>query len=122
MAAVASIITIALFLVLLTSGSLAMAGESSTQHLADRLGVERQLFRRVGIVQVVVAVGLMVGVAARGSAALAIVNDAAAAVLVVLAALAILLERRHGAAWRMVTPVALVGLAAVGELVLRLLS
>ncbi|MGC8499070.1 MAG: hypothetical protein ACP5OV_06205 [Acidimicrobiales bacterium] len=122
MAAVASIITIALFLVLLTSGSLAMAGESSTQHLADRLGVGRLLFRRVGIVQVAVAVGLMVGLAGRGTTSLAIVNDAAAAAAIVLAAAAILLERRHGAAWRTVTPVALVGLAAVAELVFRLLS
>ncbi len=122
MAAVASIITIALFLVLLTSGSLAMAGESSTQHLANRLGVDHRLFRRLGIAQVAVAIGLMVGVAGRGSSALAIVNDVAAGVLVVLAALAVLLERRQHTAWRSVTPVALVVLAAVAELVLRLLS
>ena len=122
MAAVASIITIALFLVLLTSGSLAMAGESSTQHLADRLGVGHPLFRRVGIVQLIVAVGLMVGVAARGTAALSLVNDVAAAVAIVLAVVAVLLERRHGASWRTVTPVALLALAAVAELVFRLLS
>ena len=122
MAAVASIITIALFLVLLTSGSLAMAGESSTQHLADRLGVSHPTFRRAGIAQVVVAIALMVGVAAQGKTALAIVNDVAAAVAIVLAVVAVLLERRHGASWRTVTPVALLALAAVAELAFRLLS
>ncbi len=106
----------------LTTGGLTLAGETSTVHLADRLGLSRTSFRWIGAVELAGAAGVMVGVAARGGQALSVVNDVASGVLLVVMGAAVVLQRRRGEAWRATAPALLLGGLALVQLVVRLAS
>ncbi len=122
MAAVASVISIVLFLAFLTTGFQKVLFNPVTSQAAGHLGVTKRLYQRVGIVEMVAAIAVMVGLKASGSSALAIVNEVAAAGLVALTASAVVAHRRVGDALAALAPAASLGLLAAIELIFRVLQ
>lgn len=120
MLAVASLLSIALFLAFVTAGSQKVAYNSVMSATATRLGFSRRTFQIIGVAEIVGGVAVMVGLAAHRSTVLGILNEAAAAGLAVTMALALFFHLRHGDGWRVWSPALLLGLGALVELVLRL--
>lgn len=122
MAAVASIISIMLFLVFASAGIQKVTFNPLMSAGASRLGFSKSAYQRIGMLEILGAIGLMVGLAATGTSVLAIINDVAAGALAVMMILATATHMRHGEKWKSFAPaLGLAGLSLL-ELVLRLIA
>jgi hypothetical protein len=119
MAEAASMVTIVLFLAFMTSGAQKVVFNPFMSQTAERLGFTKNGFRRLGAIELVGAVALLVGLASTGDW-LARLNEAAAVVLVATTLVVLVGQLRAGDAMRRYGAVAALGALAVVELVLRL--
>jgi len=119
MAAVASIASIILFLAFMTAGAQKVVFNPVMSQTAERLGFSKASYRRVGVVELVGALCVLIGLASTGDA-LATLNEAGAGLLVAVGLFAVLRRVRVGDGWRRFAPE--LGLAALAglELALRL--
>lgn len=119
MAVAACMLSIVLFLAFMTSGSQKVVFNPFMSQTAERLGFTKAGFRRVGVVEMLGAIALLVGLASQGNW-LARVNEAAAVVLALAAVVTLIGQLRVRDSIRRYGPIlAMVALALV-ELVLRL--
>lgn len=119
---VASVLSLALFIAFLTAGAQKVIFNPSMSHAAERLGFTKSAYRRIGALEIVGAVALVVGLSSTGTSLAAIVNDAAAAGITLLMAGAVWSHRRAGEPWRAAMPALALGVAALVELVARLIA
>jgi len=120
MSAVASILSIILFLAFATSGLQKVRFNPMSSQSAGHLGFTKNAFQRIGALEIVGGFALMAGLAAKGATFLAILNEVAAAGLLATMVLAVYFHRRKGDSITMIAPALVLGLAALIELVLRL--
>ena len=120
MAAVASIISIMLFLVFASGGIQKMTFNPLMSSSAARLGFSKSTYQRLGFLEILGGVGLLVGLSATGTSLWAIINDAAAGALTIMMILAVSVHLRRGENWRAYAPALILAIAALVELVLRL--
>ncbi len=122
MAAVASIISIMLFLVFASAGIQKVTFNPLMSAGASRLGFSKSAYQRIGMLEILGGIALLAGLAATGTSPWAILNDVAAGALTILMILATATHLRHGEKWKSYAPaLGLAGLSLV-ELVLRLLA
>ncbi len=119
---VASILSLALFVAFVTAGAQKVIFNPSMSHAAERLGFSKSAYQRIGIVEIVAGVVLVAGLSATGSSLLAILNEVAAAGLVLLMIGAARSHRGAGEPWRSAMPALALGAAALLELVFRLVG
>lgn len=86
---------------------------------ADRLEVTKRQFQMQGVVEIVGGVALIVSLKATGTSALAIVNEVAAAGLLLVASLTAWRLRRNGQASNIVAPGAALAALCLMELIFR---
>ena len=86
---------------------------------AEHLGFTKRGYRRIGILELVGALGVIVGVVAHRSSFLGVLNEIAAAGLTVMMWLAVRLHLRRGDSARLFAPALVVGCLAVLELIFR---
>ncbi len=122
MAAVASVVSIVLFLAFLTTGLQKVLFNPVMSRVAGHLGLTKRLYQRLGIAEMAAAIAVMVGLKASGSSVLAIVNEVAAGALVALTASAVVAHRRAGDSIAAIAPAAVLGLLAAIELIFRVLQ
>ncbi|HEY5303577.1 MAG TPA: DoxX family protein [Acidimicrobiales bacterium] len=120
MRAVASILTIILFLAFVTSGVQKLIFNTMASQTSEHLGFKKSSFQRLGILEILGAVGVMVGLAAKKASTLAFINVAAATGLFVMMVLATLLHLRRGDGLKGATPALILALVSLAELILRL--
>ncbi len=120
MAAVASIISIMLFLVFVSAGIQKVTFNPLMSAGASRLGFSKSAYQRIGLLEILGGVGVLVGLAATGTSMLAIINDASAGALTILMILASATHMRHGEKWKSYAPALGLAVLALLELVLRL--
>lgn len=120
MLAVAAILSIVLFLAFATSGLQKVLFNPVMSGSAEHLGFTKSAFQRIGTVEIAGALGLMLGLAAKGSTWLGVINEAAAVGLVVAMALAVVVHVRKGDPFKMFTPAMALGVLALAELIFRL--
>jgi uncharacterized membrane protein YphA (DoxX/SURF4 family) len=120
LSAVASLISLVLFLAFATSGLQRILFNPAMSHLAERLGYSKASFRRLGVAEMVGAVGLLVGLASTGSSVLAIINEVAAAALTVIAFWEVAGQLRRRDTLRSYSPMLAMGVLALVELAFRL--
>jgi len=118
--AVASILSIVVFLAFATSGLQKMIFNTMSSQMAEHLGFTKSSFRRIGVLEFIGGVGVLIGLAARHASTLAWINVAAATglVLMMLGALAVHLRKGDGVKGS-IPALALAALCVV-EVVLRL--
>ncbi len=119
---VASILSLALFVAFVTAGAQKVIFNPSMSHAAERLGFSKSAYQRIGVAEIVAGVVLIAGLSATGSSLLAILNEVAAAGLVLLMIGAVRSHRRAGEAWRSALPALALGAAALLEVVFRLVG
>ena len=120
MAAVASVVSIILFLAFLTAGIQKVLFSPAMSHAAEHLGLTKRLYRRIGVVEMVAGVAVMVGLVGKGASFLAILNEVAAAGLVALMIGAVVVHRRRSDALAAYGPALGLGVLALIEVVTRL--
>jgi hypothetical protein len=120
MAVAASLLSIALFLAFASAGAQKLVFNPAMSRVADHLGYSRNAYRRIGLLEVIGAIALLAGLVAKGTTALAILNEAAAGALALLMAAALVTHLRNGDSAKYFSPALVLGLLALVELMLRL--
>lgn len=119
MSAVASILSILLFLAFATSGLQKVRFNPMASQSADHLGFSKVAYQRIGALELVGGFGLLVGLSAKGSSFWAILNEAAALGLVAAMLLAVYFHVRKGDIAKFFAPALVLGLLCLVELVFR---
>ena len=120
MRAVASILSIVLFLAFATSGAQKLIFNTMASQSAEHLGLKKKLFQGVGLAEVVGALGVLIGLAAKHGSLLAWLNIAAATGLLVMMVAATALHLRRGDGLKGATPALSLGVVCLVEVILRL--
>ncbi|HEV2427061.1 MAG TPA: DoxX family protein [Acidimicrobiales bacterium] len=119
MAEAAAITSIILFLVFMTIGAQKIVYNPTMSHAADRLGVTRAGFRRLGVVELAAGIAVLVGLASAGNA-LAVVNESGAGVCVLAGLYTLWRQRIARDPWRAMWPTLALVAVCVAEGVVRL--
>lgn len=119
MSIAASLLSIALFLAFGSSGAQKIAFTVSTSRTAEHLGYTKRGFQRIGVFEVVGAVALIAGLAARRGAVLGVINEAAAGAFFVMMCAAAIAHRRKGDRFAVVAPSLVLGVVSLVALVCR---
>jgi hypothetical protein len=120
MRAVASILSIIVFLAFATTGLQKLIFNTMASQASEHLGFSKSAFQRVGVLEFLGAVGVLVGLAAKHGTWLALVNEVAAGALALLMVAATAVHLRKGDGLKGSAPAWGLGLLCVLELVLRL--
>ena len=120
MSAVASIISLVLFLGFATSGIQKVRFNPMASGSASHLGFSKSAYQRIGLLEIAGGIGLLVGLAAKGSSFLAVINEAAAGGLTILMLAAVYFHIKKGDTAKLFTPALVLGLLALLELIFRL--
>jgi uncharacterized membrane protein YphA (DoxX/SURF4 family) len=120
MRAVASILSIAVFLAFATTGAQKMIFNTMASKSAEHLGFKKRTFQLVGLIEVLGALGVMIGLAAKKGTFLAVLNEAAAAGLLVAMIAATVFHFRKGDGLKGSAPALTLGAVCLIEIVLRL--
>jgi len=120
MTVAASLLSLVLFLAFASAGAQRLVFNPAMSKSAEHLGYTRRAYRRVGLLEVVGAIALLIGLTARGTTALAVVNEVAAAGLALLMAIAVSVHLRKHDALKYYAPALSLGLLAILELIFRL--
>jgi len=120
MRAVASIISIILFLAFATIGAQKLIFNTMASQTAEHLGFRKKPFQLVGLAEVLGAVGVMIGLASKRGAPLTLVNEVAAGALLVATLAAAVVHLRKGDGVRGAAPALALGALCLAEVILRL--
>jgi hypothetical protein len=120
MSVVAALLSIMLCVAFAMAGAQKILFNPVMSKSAEHLGVTKRGYRRIGVLEFVGAVGVIVGVVAHGSSFLGVVNELAAAGLTVMMLLAVRMHLRRGDGIKMCSPALVLGFVALLELIFRL--
>jgi hypothetical protein len=119
MSVFAALLSIVLCLAFAMAGAQKILFNPVMSKSAEHLGFTKRGYRRIGILEIVGAVGVIVGVVAHGSSFLGVLNVLAAAGLTLMMALAVRLHLRRGDGAKMFSPALMTGFLALLELIFR---
>jgi uncharacterized membrane protein YphA (DoxX/SURF4 family) len=120
MSAVASILSIVLLLAFATSGFQKLIFNVMASQTAEHLEFKKSSFQRVGILEVLGALGVLIGLAARHGSVLALLNEISAGALFVLMVAAAVLHLRHRDGVKGAAPALILAVVCLAELIFRL--
>ena len=122
MSVVAALLSVVLFLAFVSAGMQKIVFNPVMSHTADRLGFTKNAYQRIGGLEVVGAIAMLIGLAAKGTSILAILNEIAAASFFVLMMLAVVTHVRNDEAAKFYTPALVLGVLSLVELIARFLA
>lgn len=120
MRAVASILSIIMFLAFATTGTQKIIFNTMASKAAGHLGITKKVFQLVGSLEILGALGVLIGLASKKGTFLTLVNEVAAVGLVVTMVLAVALHLRKGDGMKGAAPAIVLGAVCLVELILRL--
>lgn len=120
MTAVASILSIVLFLAFATSGIQKVLFNPMASQSAGHLGFSKSAYRKIGVLEIAGGIGVLSGLTAKGSSFWAILNEVAAAGLVVTMVLAVYFHLQKGDAFKIWAPAGGLAVVALLEVIFRL--
>lgn len=121
MSIVASLLSIALFLAFGSAGAQKIVFNPAMSKAADHLGFSKSGYRRVGVVEVLGAIALLVGLSSSRSSALGIINEVAAGGFVVMMLAAVVTHLRQGDRAKSYSPALVLGVLSLVALLCRAL-
>lgn len=119
MSIAASLLSIALFLAFGSAGAQKIAFNPAMSMSAERLGYTRRGYQRIGVIEVLGAIALIVGLAGRRGAALGLINEVAAGGFFVMMLVAVVVHLRKGDRLAGVAPALILGALSLVALVCR---
>jgi len=120
MSVTASVLSILLFLAFASAGFQKIVFNPLMSSAAEHVGFSKPAYQRVGVLELAGAVGMIAGVVAKRATLLGVLNEVAAAGLVVTMVLAVYFHVRAGDGAKECAPALLLGVLALLELLLRL--
>jgi len=120
MSVIASLLSIVLFLAFVTSGAQKIQFNPYTSAVAQRLGFSKSSYRRIGILEVIGAVAVLVGLASPRGSALGIVNVIASSVLAVVMLIAVVFHLRSNDPFKSYAPALVLFVLAVLQVIFRM--
>ena len=120
MSAVASVLSVALFLAFLAAGLQKVLFNPVVSAAAGRLGFTKKSYQRIGLLEIAGGVGIVVGLYSQSPSWRAVVNEVAAAALAALMGFAVYYHVRARDASRVFAPALTLGLVALIDLIVRL--
>ncbi|NNN01350.1 MAG: DoxX family protein [Acidimicrobiaceae bacterium] len=120
MSIVASLLSIILFLAFVSAGIQKVQFNPMMSATAQRLGFAKSSYQRIGLLEIVGAIALLIGLASARGSLWGIVNEAAALALAFTMALAVIFHLRKGDGVKELSPALVLGLLALVELASRL--
>jgi uncharacterized membrane protein YphA (DoxX/SURF4 family) len=119
MSVVAALLSIVLCLAFAMAGAQKILFNPVMSKSAEHLGFTKRGYRRIGILEIVAALGVIIGVVAHRSSVFGVLNELAAAGLTLMMALAVRLHLRRGDGAKMFSPALVLGFLALLELIFR---
>ena len=120
MRAVASILSIILFLAFATTGAQKMIFNTMASKTSEHLGFTKRTFQLVGLLETLGALGVLIGLAAKKGSFLALLNEAAAAGLLLAMLVATVFHFRKGDGLKESAPALGLGALCLIEILRRL--
>ncbi|HEV3188695.1 MAG TPA: DoxX family protein [Acidimicrobiales bacterium] len=120
MSVVASLLSIVLFLAFASAGTQKIIFNPVMSKAAGHLGFTKRSYRSIGAIELLGATGVLVGLAARGTSPLAILNEVAAGGLFVMMVLAVIVHLQKRDKTKLLVPALALGVLAIAELIVRL--
>jgi uncharacterized membrane protein YphA (DoxX/SURF4 family) len=120
MRAVASILSIIIFLAFATTGAQKLIFNTMASQSAEHLGLRKKSFQGIGLLEVLGALGVMVGLAAKHGSVLVLLNEAAAGGLLLVMLGATVVHLRKGDGFKGASPALALGALCLIELIFRL--
>jgi len=120
MSIVASLLSIILFLAFFSAGIQKLQFNPVISETAQRLGFSKRSYRRIGLLEIVGGVALLIGLAGARASFWGIVNEVAALALALAMVLAVIFHLRKGDGVRRFAPALILGVLALIELLSRL--
>jgi uncharacterized membrane protein len=120
MSVVASLLSIALFLAFLTTGAQKVQFNPMMSAVANRLGYSKAAYRRIGLIEILGGVGLLVGLASTRGSFWGIVNEASAGALALMMMFAVMVHLRKDDEFKDALPALVLGVLAILCALLRL--
>ncbi|HEY5104710.1 MAG TPA: DoxX family protein [Acidimicrobiales bacterium] len=120
MTVAAALLSIALFLAFASAGAQKLSFNPAMSRAADHMGFSKRGYQRIGALELLGGLALLIGCVARGSSFLAILNEVTAGCFVVLMALAVVFHLRKGDAIKYFAPAAVLAILSLLELIFRL--
>src|SRR5665213_1975497 len=112
MSVVASLLAIVLFLAFASAGAQKIIFNPVISKAAGHLGFTKRTSRLIGLIEVVGAIALLIGLAATGSSPLAVVNEIAAGALILTVVVAVTFHLRKGDKAKYFAPAIALGVLA----------
>lgn len=119
MSVVASLLSIVLFLAFVTSGAQKIQFNPYTSAVAQRLGFSKRAYQRLGLLEVVAAIAVLVGVASARGSLLGIINVVASSVLAVVMLLAVVFHLRKKDPFKSYAPALVLFVLAILQVIFR---
>jgi uncharacterized membrane protein YphA (DoxX/SURF4 family) len=120
MRAVASILSIVVFLAFATTGAQKMIFNTMASKSAEHLGFKKRTFQLVGLIEAIGALGVLIGLAAKKGTFLTLLNEVAAGGLLVAMIATTVFHLRKGDGLKGSAPALTLGAVCLIEIVLRL--
>ncbi len=120
MSVFAALFSIALCLAFALAGAQKILFNPVMSKSAEHLGFTKREYRRIGLLELAGALGVLVGVVADGSSFFGVLNELAAAGLAVMMLLAVRMHLRRGDGAKVSAPALVFGFLALLELIFRL--
>ena len=120
MSVFAALLSIVLCLAFTMAGAQKILFNPVMSKSAERLSFTKRGYRRIGVLELIGALGVIVGVVAHGTSFLGVLNELAAIGLTLMMSLAVYLHLRRGDAAKMFSPALVLGFLALLELIFRL--
>jgi uncharacterized membrane protein YphA (DoxX/SURF4 family) len=120
MSVFAALLSIVLFVTFALTGSQKIVFNPIMSKAAEHLGFTKRGYQRIGVLEIVGALGILIGVVASRSSFLGLVNELAATGLVVMMILAVRVHIRRADRVTLFTPALILGSLALVELIVRL--
>jgi uncharacterized membrane protein YphA (DoxX/SURF4 family) len=113
-------LSIILFLAFFTAGLQKVRFNPMMSQSAEHLGITRSTYQRIGALELAGGVGLLVGLASKGTSFFGVINELAGAGLVIVMLLAVAVHLRKGDSAKLMAPATALGALALFEVILRL--
>jgi uncharacterized membrane protein YphA (DoxX/SURF4 family) len=120
MSVFAALLSIVLCLAFTMAGAQKILFNPVMSKSAERLSFTKRGYRRIGVLELIGALGVIVGVVAHGTSFLGVLNELAAIGLALMMSLAVYLHLRRGDSAKLFSPALVLGFLALLELIFRL--